>query len=55
VRTVYAADGAKREILTRICELWLERAHAHERAAEVFTQTDPVRQIDAAAVRVTQL
>ena len=31
VRTVYAAYGAKREILTRICELWLEKAHARER------------------------
>lgn len=55
VRTVYAAYGAKREILSRICEQWLEKAQARERATEVFTQTDPVRRLDAAADWLTQL
>ena len=31
-RTVYAAFRAKREILSVICERWLERAGARERA-----------------------
>jgi AcrR family transcriptional regulator len=35
-RTVYAVFGAKREILSAICERWLERARARERAAEVL-------------------
>jgi AcrR family transcriptional regulator len=55
VRTIYAAYGAKREILSRICELWLEKAQARERAAEVLTQTDPVRRLDAAADWLTHL
>ena len=41
VRTVYAAFGAKREILSHICERWLENAKASERAAEVFAEPDP--------------
>ena len=36
VRTVYAAFGAKREILSHICESWLEKARARERAGDVF-------------------
>src|SRR5215218_5158239 len=49
VRTVYAAFGAKREILSLICERWLERARARERAAEVLAEADPVRRLRAAA------
>src|SRR5215207_4019480 len=49
VRTVYSAFGAKREILSRICERWLEQARARERAAEVFAEPDPVRRLRAAA------
>ncbi|HET7328278.1 MAG TPA: TetR/AcrR family transcriptional regulator [Nocardioidaceae bacterium] len=55
VRTVYAAYGAKREILSRICEQWLDKARARERAAEVLAQSDPVRRLDAAADWLTQL
>jgi AcrR family transcriptional regulator len=49
VRTVYSAFGAKREILSLICERWLEQAHARERAAEVFAEPDPRRRLSAAA------
>ena len=49
VRTVYAAFGAKRELLSLICERWLERARARERAAEVLAEADPVRRLRAAA------
>jgi AcrR family transcriptional regulator len=49
VRTVYAAFGAKREILSFICEQWLERARARERAQEVLAEPDPVLRVYAAA------
>lgn len=49
VRTVYSAFGTKREILSLICELWLEQARARERAAEVFAEPDPARRLRAAA------
>lgn len=49
VRTVYSAFGAKREILSHICERWLERAGARERAGEVFAEPDPTRRLRAAA------
>ena len=49
VRTVYSAFGAKREILSFICELWLERARARERAGEVLADPDPGRRLRAAA------
>jgi AcrR family transcriptional regulator len=49
VRTVYAAFGAKREILSFICERWLEAARARERAAEVLAERDPARRLRAAA------
>lgn len=49
VRTVYAAYGSKREILSRICERWLEQARAQERAADVLAEPDPVRRLHAAA------
>lgn len=49
VRTVYSAFGAKREILSLICERWLETAGARPRAAEVLAEPDPVRRLRAAA------
>ena len=49
VRTVYSVFGAKREILSLICERWLEQAQARERAADVFAESDPVRRLGAAA------
>jgi AcrR family transcriptional regulator len=49
VRTVYAAFGAKREILSLICERWLEQARARERADEVLAEADPARRLRAAA------
>ncbi len=49
VRTVYSAFGTKREILSFICEQWLERARARERAGEVLAEPDPVRRLRAAA------
>lgn len=55
VRTVYSAFGAKREILSHICERWLEEAQARERAAEVLAEPDPVRRLDAAAGWLTHL
>jgi AcrR family transcriptional regulator len=47
-RTVYAAFGSKREILSAICEKWLEDAHARERAQEVLGLPDPVARVRAA-------
>ena len=41
VRTVYAAFGAKREILSLICERWLEQAAARELAGQVLAEPDP--------------
>lgn len=49
VRTVYSAFGAKREILSLICEQWLERARARERAGEVLAEPDPARRLRGAA------
>ncbi len=49
VRTVYSAFGAKREILSLICERWLEHAQARERAQQVFAEPDPVRRLRGAA------
>ncbi|MGE5292092.1 MAG: TetR/AcrR family transcriptional regulator [Micromonosporaceae bacterium] len=49
VRTVYAAFGAKREILSLICERWLEEAGARELAGQVFAEADPVRRLRGAA------
>jgi AcrR family transcriptional regulator len=49
VRTVYSAFGAKRELLSLICEQWLERARARERAGEVLTEPDPARRLRGAA------
>ncbi|HET9646724.1 MAG TPA: helix-turn-helix domain-containing protein [Microlunatus sp.] len=55
VRTVYAAFGAKREIVSFICEQWLARARARERAEEVFAEPDPRRRLRAAAQWLTEL
>jgi AcrR family transcriptional regulator len=49
VRTVYAAFGTKREILSAICEEWLTRARARERADDVLAETDPRARLRAAA------
>ncbi len=49
VRTVYSSFGAKREILSHICEQWLERAQARERAGEVLAVADPRDRVHAAA------
>jgi AcrR family transcriptional regulator len=49
VRTVYSAFGTKREILSLICEMWLERARARERVGEVLAATDPRERLRAAA------
>jgi AcrR family transcriptional regulator len=49
VRTVYSAFGTKREILSLICEQWLERARARERAGEVLAEPDPARRLRGAA------
>lgn len=48
-RTVYAAFGAKREILNLICERWLERARARELAGEVLALPDPLDRLRGAA------
>jgi AcrR family transcriptional regulator len=48
-RTVYSAFGTKREILSLICEQWLERARARERASEVLAEPDPIARLRAAA------
>jgi AcrR family transcriptional regulator len=49
VRTVYSAFGAKREILSHICERWLERAGARERATDVLADPDPAHRLRGAA------
>lgn len=48
-RTVYAAFGAKREILSAICETWLEDAHARELVAAAVDEPDPLGTILLAA------
>jgi AcrR family transcriptional regulator len=54
-RTVYAAFGAKREILSAICERWLEQAGARERAAAVLAEPHPVERLRGAAGWLTGL
>src|SRR5882757_30512 len=49
VRTVYAAFGTKREILSLICERWLEQANAQELAGQVLAEPDPARRLRGAA------
>lgn len=48
-RTVYAAFGTKREILSFICERWIEEAGARELAGQVLGEADPVRRLRGAA------
>jgi AcrR family transcriptional regulator len=48
-RTVYSAFGAKREILSLICERWLEQAGARELACQVLAEPDPARRLRGAA------
>jgi len=47
-RTVYATFGSKREILSAICETWLQDARARERAEEVLGLPDPLARLGAA-------
>lgn len=54
-RTVYAVFGTKREILSAICERWLEQSGARERAAEVFAEPDPRLRLGSAAEWLTGL
>jgi AcrR family transcriptional regulator len=49
VRTVYAAFGSKREILSAICETWLAEARARETAAEVLAVEGSRQRVKAAA------
>lgn len=55
VRTVYSIFGAKREILSVICERWLEQAKAREGAAAVLAEPDPRRRLHAAAAWLVAL
>lgn len=55
VRTVYASFGAKREILSAICESWLDRAGARPLAAEILALPDPVARLRGAARWLTVL
>ena len=48
-RTVYTAFGTKREILSLICERWLEHAGARELAGQVLAETDPLARLRGAA------
>jgi len=49
VRTVYSVFGTKREILTALCEQWLERARAVEMVAEVLAMPDAASRLRGAA------
>jgi len=49
IRTVYSAFGSKREILSLICERWLDQARARELADDVLAEPDPVRRLRGAA------
>lgn len=55
VRTVYAVFGTKREILSGICEDWLERAGARRGAARVLGERDIGRRVIAATQWLTTL
>ncbi|MFF1879754.1 TetR/AcrR family transcriptional regulator [Leifsonia sp. NPDC058230] len=54
-RTVYAAFGAKREILNLICEGWLERADARALAREILELPDAAQRVRGAARWLTVL
>ena len=55
VRTVYASFGTKRAVLSHICERWLEKAKARERAGDVFAEPAPARRLAGAASWLTEL
>ncbi|MEJ7651669.1 MAG: TetR/AcrR family transcriptional regulator [Nakamurella sp.] len=55
VRTIYAAFGTKREILSRICENWLRDAGARERAEAVLADPDPESRLVGTAAWLTRL
>src|SRR5690348_7785402 len=48
-RTVYTVFGAKREILSAICEEWLVRAAAMPLHARALAEPDPARRLRLAA------
>lgn len=48
-RTVYTSFGAKREILSAICETWLEEAHARQIVAAAVDEPDPMATVRHAA------
>lgn len=54
-RTVYAAFGAKREILNVISERWLQKARARQLAAEILELPDARERIAGAARWLTVL
>ena len=54
-RTVYSAFGTKREILSLICDLWLQRAGARELAGEVLAETEPAAKLRKASHWLTNL
>lgn len=54
-RTVYAAFGAKREILNAICEEWLRRAGVRPLAEQVLGASDPGARLRGAAHWLTVL
>ena len=54
-RTVYASFGTKREILSVICERWLERASARELAQEVLETPHPIERLRRSAGWLTTL
>src|SRR4051794_13509409 len=54
-RTVYAAFGAKREILNLICEHWLERAGARPLADALLAAETPDERLSGAAHWLTVL
>lgn len=54
-RTVYAAFGAKREILNLICERWLEQADARGLAGRILAEPDATARVRGAAHWLTVL
>lgn len=48
-RTIYSAFGTKREILSLICDLWLQRSGTQELAGDVLQETDPAAKLGKAA------
>ncbi|MDN5727644.1 MAG: TetR/AcrR family transcriptional regulator [Propionibacteriales bacterium] len=55
VRTVYAAFGSKRAILSRICEDWLDEARAQPLAEEVLAEPDDSARLRGTAAWLTNL